>query len=966
MTSFPPDTPPNTDRILESITDAFMALDSDWRFTYVNDQSARVMGRKREDLLGRSFWDEFPAAVGSTFERKYRRAVDERIAVTFEEFYSPLDIWVEVRAYPSKEGLAVFYRDVTARKRAEEDLRRSQEDLRLAIDAARLGTFYCDYPLDKIVWNDTCKHHFFLPPDAYVDFTLFYSLLHPDDREPTRRAIEQAMEKRVAYDVEYRTSAPDGHTRWVNAVGRFCYDAEGNPTRFDGVTLDISDRRRVQEALRQSEEALRQSEERLRDAQARLEAALEAGGTATWTWDVLNDRVVADSHLARLFSVGPEDAAGGRIETYLQAIHPDDRPRVAEAIADAMARRQDYEAEYRVVLPDGSHRWLATRGRVERDAAGQAVSLPGVVVDITEQAERRRRERFLADLAERARVLTEAEEVIADTVRSVGEFLGVARCIFVDIDLPADSCTIARDYYADGAAVSMAGTFTVSAFGASLAQEYAAGRTVVAEDVRSDLPPDYVSAYDALGVRAFVAVPVVHSARLVSVLSVHSPTPRHWEAEEIELLQAAVERTWLTVEVLRQRSALAREAQEQRARAEREALLNRIGAAIRLAADPERVLEASVRELGQALSADRCYYAAYDQDADTATVGPDWHRDGLPSLAGHYAMSPHAINRDPVYTAGRTQVVADTTGDAATEALGLRALVRVPLVSGRAMTALSVAMADGPRAWTAEDVSLVEAVATQTQTALEAVRVQRRARRIAEQLQDALQPTLPESVAGLSVGKFTQPALAEAEIGGDFFDIFPLDKELYAIVIGDVSGKGLAAAQQLALIRNSLRTTLYLYRAPAQAAAAVNAIVTAHDLLVGFVTAWIGVYDATRGQITYCSCGHEPGLVRRASGSVEALATTGPPLGVAENAGYGELSVTLSSGDALLLYTDGLSEAGPSRREMLGTEGLIRLFGALPVGLDTTMEVQALMNDVSAFTNGDFRDDVAVLLARRL
>lgn len=173
-------------RILESITDAFMAFDPDWRFTYVNDQSERVMGRVREDLLGRVFWDEFPAAVGSTFEREYRRAVEERIAATFEEFYPPLDIWVEVLAYPSSEGLSVFYQDVTGRRRAQEALRRSQEDLQLAIDAARLGTFYCDYPLDRIVWNETCKQHFFLPPDAEVDFALFYSLLHPDDREPTR------------------------------------------------------------------------------------------------------------------------------------------------------------------------------------------------------------------------------------------------------------------------------------------------------------------------------------------------------------------------------------------------------------------------------------------------------------------------------------------------------------------------------------------------------------------------------------------------------------------------------------------------------------------------------------------------------------------------------------------------------------------------------------------------------------
>jgi len=588
--------------------------------------------------------------------------------------------------------------------------------------------------------------------------------------------------------------------------------------------------------------------------------------------------------------------------------------------------------------------------------------------DITERVGRTQRERFLAALAERVRRLNDPDDVIADAVRSVGEFLGVSRCLFADIDIEADTCSVPPHYCADASVASIAGVFPISAFGPFVVAEYKAGRTAVIDDVRADrvkAPPESLAAYEAIGVRAYVAAPVLHSARLVSALAVHSAEPRHWTPEEITLLQTVVERTWLTVEVTRQNRVLVRVAEEQRVRAEREALLNRIGQALRGSPDPDQVLETAVRELCLALSADRCYFAAYDQDADTATVAPEWHRDGLPDIGGQYQMSPFAVNRDPVYQAGRTQVITDTAGDPATQALGLRALVRVPLASGTSMTALAVAMSDGPRAWTAEEVSLTEAVATQTQTALEVVRMQRREHQIAQQLQDALQPAVPEHVPGLSVGRFTRPALDEAQVGGDFYDIFPLDKELFAVVIGDVSGKGLAAAQQLALIRNSLRTTLYLSRAPAEAASALNTIVTSHDLLVGFVTAWVGVYDAATGQVRYCSCGHEPSLVRRAGGTVEVTETTGPPLGMSEGAEYGERAVTLSAGDTLLLYTDGLSESGPSRRELLGTEGLMRLLAGLEAAMGTQAEADALFRDISAYTNGLFRDDVALLLLRR-
>jgi len=796
----PPDTAFDATRVLESVDDACYVLDGEWRFVYLNANAERLVRRTRQELLGRRVWDEFPEAERAGFGQQYRRAVAERVTVTVEEFYPPLDAWFDVKAFPFEGGLAVFFQNGDVRKQAEEELRRQVQ--------------------------------------------------HEAERD------------------------------------------------------------------------LREGDARLRDTQVRLEAALSAGGIATWTYDLTIDRVVADAGLARLFSVSPEDAAGGRLEVYLQAIHPDDRSRVAESIADAVAHKDVYEAEYRVVLPDGSLRWLATRGRVERDAAGQAVALPGVVVDITERAERARRERFLSDLAERARTLTDPGTVIADAVRSLGGFLGVSRCLFVDIDIEADTCAVRPDYRAGDGVATIEGVFPISAFGPYVVAEYAAGRVAVVDDVRLDpikVPPDTVAAYDAIGVRAYVAAPVMHSSRLVSAVAVHSAAPRRWESEEVQLIQAVVERTWLTVEVLRQQQALAHEAET-----------------------TARIL-ASITDAFFTLDTDWRYTSVNDQADRLMSRGRD-------EVMGKvfWEVFPHLVGTvfDEQYHRAveeQVRVSFETYYPTLDAWLEVRAF---PYRDGLSVFFRDISERKGQEA--------------------ERERLAERERNIASQLQAALQPEMPASVPGLSVGRFTRAALDEAQVGGDFYDLFPLDKELYALVIGDVSGKGPAAAQQIALIRNSLRTTLYLYRAPAQAATALNKIVTAHDLLVGFVTAWIGVYDAATGQITYCSCGHEPGLVRRVGGAVEALGTTGPPLEVAENAEYGQSSVTLSSDDCLLLYTDGISEAGPSRRELLGTEGLIRLFGALPVGLDTTMEVRALMNEVSAFTNGDFRDDVAVLLARRL
>src|SRR5215210_3700380 len=107
--------------ILESITDAFVAVDRQWHFTYINERALNMLQRTREELLGKNMWEEFPEAVGLPAYREYHRAMTSGTSVHFEEFNPWLNIWVEINAYPSESGLAIYFRDITERKRAEEE-----------------------------------------------------------------------------------------------------------------------------------------------------------------------------------------------------------------------------------------------------------------------------------------------------------------------------------------------------------------------------------------------------------------------------------------------------------------------------------------------------------------------------------------------------------------------------------------------------------------------------------------------------------------------------------------------------------------------------------------------------------------------------------------------------------------------------------------------------------------------------
>jgi PAS domain S-box-containing protein len=116
--------------ILESITDGFVALDREWRFTNVNAKAERINGMSREEHIGKNQWELFPATRGTRLESEWRRAMAEQVAVEFEYYYEPWDSWFLNKAYPSKDGgLSVFYHDITARKRSEAALQRARDEL---------------------------------------------------------------------------------------------------------------------------------------------------------------------------------------------------------------------------------------------------------------------------------------------------------------------------------------------------------------------------------------------------------------------------------------------------------------------------------------------------------------------------------------------------------------------------------------------------------------------------------------------------------------------------------------------------------------------------------------------------------------------------------------------------------------------------------------------------------------------
>ncbi|MBI4492855.1 MAG: PAS domain S-box protein [Chloroflexi bacterium] len=227
--------------ILESITDAFFALDREWRFTYVNREAERLLRKKRDELLGKNVWEEFPDALDSTFYTQYHTVASEQVPVVFEAFYPPYAIWVEVHAYPSEDGLSVYFHDITGRKRAEEATARLAaivESSNDAIIGRTLGGTITS-------WNPAAERLFGHGAGDAVGKSL--SIIVPPDRaDELLETLGRTREGERIEQLETVRVRKDGQRVDVSLAISPIRDAVGRIIGASTIARDITERKRAE------------------------------------------------------------------------------------------------------------------------------------------------------------------------------------------------------------------------------------------------------------------------------------------------------------------------------------------------------------------------------------------------------------------------------------------------------------------------------------------------------------------------------------------------------------------------------------------------------------------------------------------------------------------------------------------------------------------------------------------------
>ncbi|MCC5810415.1 MAG: PAS domain S-box protein [Ectothiorhodospiraceae bacterium] len=238
---------------LESITDAFFTLDRDWRVTFMNGEAERLLGCSRRNLLGRVMWEEYPDAEDSIFGRSYRRALTENVTVAFEAYYGPIERWLSVSAYPSDEGLAIYFRDITERRRAREALQISEERMKLAARATTDAIWDWNPDNDTLWWNEGIQILFGYGPDELEpDSTSWANRLHPEDRDRAVASVLSAIKGGTDEWVEeYRFRRKDGSYAHVVDKGQIVRGPDGRTIRMVGGMADITERKQYESRLAQ-------------------------------------------------------------------------------------------------------------------------------------------------------------------------------------------------------------------------------------------------------------------------------------------------------------------------------------------------------------------------------------------------------------------------------------------------------------------------------------------------------------------------------------------------------------------------------------------------------------------------------------------------------------------------------------------------------------------------------------------
>lgn len=979
--------PPVLDPVLlDRLRAAVFATDLEGSVTRWNRHAEELFGHRSEEAIGRPI-SELLAADPEAADAIMQRI---RTGEAWEgEWIAPRrdgsSVWVWVGNTPvhdesgSAIGLLAVAFDISQRRRAESALRESEERLRIALSAGRMGTWDWDVREGSVRWSEGLEQIHGLEAGTFPGtFEAFQRDIHPEDRARVISAIERAVNDGEEYDLDYRIVRPDGSGRWLSVRGSVFRDEDGRPVRMAGVCNDITERKEAERALEVQFAVSRALARSATVDEAAPEVIRAICDTLGWELGLLWRVDEADEVLrcvggwrAPTSSAGPF-LASSRGFTFARG-------------AGLMGRVWDTGRSF--WIPDVTRDQDFPRARPVTEAGLHAVlAFPITLVD-----------EVLGAVEFFSHRIREPDEALLRLMGSVGAQIGQ---FFERLDAEARRAESEARKSAVLAA-SLEAIITIDEQGMIVELNPAAGEMfglvpeeVIGRELAELIVPER---YREQHRSALARVRETGRGRMLGRRMELAGLRPDGSEFPIELTVTRVEypgpgpslftgyirdiTSRRRVEELQARLLESERSARERLETAHERMTFLADASLMLTSSLDhrktlgKVARLSVPRLADWCTVDlveadgslqsvvvahvdpekiglaREYRRRYPPDTDAATGVAAVIRDGEPQL--YREITEEMID----------QAVPDPEQREILRRLGLRSAMTLPLVArGRHLGAITFALAESGRTFDEGDLELAQNLAHRAALAIDNARLYEERSHVARTLQRTLLPRRLPDIPGVEVAAFYQPAgVMQTEVGGDFYDVFDATGGAWGLAIGDVCGKGVEAAALTGLARHTLRTATMRESSPRVALSDLNGVLLRED---GdrFCTVALGRLERhdAGARLTVSCGGHPMPLVLRRDGRVESVGAPGALLGVFEEVALEDRTAELAPGDTVVFFTDGIVD--PRHVDPLDEAALRSLLETCR-DFDAQQTVDHL-GDAIADPRGEAPDDVALLVLR--
>lgn len=409
--------------LIERISDAFIALDKNWCYIYANKAVGKLVGRSPQSLIGKNVWEEFPEAVGSATYDLFHKAMNEQQYVHNEDYFEPLDLWQENHVYPSPDGISVFIRDVTGRKKAEEKIMKAN---RLYFFISQVNQMIVRTTDQETLFKEACRiavdlGKFTMAWIGLVDERTqqvipvvhagedkeYLSVIKPiainevpEGMGPTGQAIREGK-YHICNDIEsdpqmmpwkedalgrgYRSSMALPIIKFGKVIGAFSFYApvknffdQSEIALLEEATGDVAFALEVFE----KESMRKNAEQAVMESERRYQTLAEVSPVGIFHTDEVGNTTYVNPRWCQISGMTYNEAMGNG---WFNAVHEEDKEKLRRGWEEATKKKEVSISEYRFVRPNRTIAWVIGQAIPERDSEGMIVGYVGTTTDITER-----------------------------------------------------------------------------------------------------------------------------------------------------------------------------------------------------------------------------------------------------------------------------------------------------------------------------------------------------------------------------------------------------------------------------------------------------------------------------------------------------------------------------------------------------------------------------------------------------